>query len=69
MQRTRAEGPSEMLVMSMHRPLPLGAHVLSMPQVIEAFENDRLVLEVRASGATAIKVNSGIEDRVFALPR
>lgn len=69
MQRTRAEGPSEMLVMSLHRPLTVGAHVLSMPQVIEAFENDRLVLEVRASGATAIKVNSGIEDRVFALPR
>lgn len=69
MQRFTDDAPSETLVMSMHRPLAVGTHTLAMPQVIEAFENDRLVLEVRASSVGAIKVNTGIEDRVFALPR
>ncbi len=69
LRRSSDEGSKELLVMSQHRPLVVGSHTISMPYVIESFDGDRLILEARASSTTAIKVNSGIEDAVFSLPR
>jgi hypothetical protein len=69
LSRRTAAGRTEMVAFSVHRVVRGPDHAVLVPLVAQYREDGRLTFEARASKETDIKINTRIDDRVFALPR